>query len=141
MSTDWKSIVHDTGAVERPEEIDLTLKASFEALGAEGGSDAGAGPPLERIVLDPEAAGDDEVGITIEWQLEGVSVDSVIEHMPTLDGPLGEDTAFDRLAFDVHRGGDDEISVSLHGRLAETEATGTSGKSPLERIIIEPESE
>lgn len=141
MSADRNSIVHDTSASEAAEEIDITLEASLDDLGAEGESDSGAGPPLERIVLIPEAAGDDEVGITFEWRLEGVSVNSLIELMTEFDDSLGDDAAFDRLAFNFLRGGEDEIGVSLHGRIEDTDDTLDSENSPLQRIIIESESE
>lgn len=141
MSTDGNSIVHDTGASETAEEIDLRIEASPEALGAEEDSDSGAGPPLERIILDPEAAGDDEVAITIEWRLEGVSVESLLELVPELKAPLGDNTAFNRLTFDVQQGDEDEIGVALHGRVEETDSPFDSETSPLQRIIIDPENE
>lgn len=109
MSVDWDSIVHDTDVSDMAEGMDVKFETSLEELGAEEWGDSDDGPPFERIVIDPEAAGDDEVGLTIEGKLEGVSADSMI-------GLATEDQIAERLVFDARSADENEVSISLEGR-------------------------
>lgn len=123
MSVDWTSFEHETDgsdSMDRTSDstdgIDVTLEASLEELGVEGWSDSEDEPPFERLVFDPEAGPDGEVGVTIEGRLEGVDVDSMV-------GLVTADQTAEQLVFDARPGDDDEVDVSLEGR--------SDGRTPL----------
>lgn len=116
MSVDWTSFVHETGESNATDGINVMLETSLEKLGVEEWSDAEDEPPFERIVFDPEAGGDEEVGVTIEGYLEDVGADSMV-------GLVTADQIAEQIVFDARSGDEHEVDVSLEGR--------SEGRTPL----------
>ncbi|MDS0299057.1 hypothetical protein NDI76_09900 [Halogeometricum sp. S1BR25-6] len=135
MSTDWESVAGDAHASHASENADVAVRAPLEAFGAERWDGVDADPPMERIVVDTDAGGDDEVGVTVEGRLEDASVDSVV-------ALVAEDYCADRIVVDDPSSSEDAASVSFEGGF--DERTGLLGEvagsdADFDHLAFDPE--